>query len=41
VNLYGTCDVHPADDYVTDVFDIKKKGLFSDSNGDWFVIFQE
>jgi hypothetical protein len=36
VNLYGTCDVHPADDYVTDVFDKKKKkkGLFSDSNGD-------
>jgi len=25
VNLYGTCDVHPADDYVTDVFDIKKR----------------
>jgi hypothetical protein len=25
VNLYGTCDVHPADDYVTDVFDKKKK----------------
>jgi len=28
-SVYGTCDVHPADDYVTDVFYIYKKRVYS------------